>query len=106
MGSLSQRTRFVSSRAVILFLLLTALLTGCEAKSEEAAAPASPPPPEVDVAEIVARPVVLSESFTGRVEAAETVELRARVSGYIQEVAFEEGEQGIAGASGHFPGGA
>tara|TARA_R110000751_G_scaffold111122_1_gene209038 strand:+ start:248 stop:1435 length:1188 start_codon:yes stop_codon:yes gene_type:complete len=92
MGSLSQRTRFVSSRAVILFLLLTALLTGCEAKSEEAAAPASPPPPEVDVAEIVARPVVLSESFTGRVEAAETVELRARVSGYIQEVAFEEGE--------------
>ncbi|CAO1660756.1 RND efflux pump membrane fusion protein barrel-sandwich domain-containing protein [Halomonas sp. NYA30] len=92
MGSLSQRTRFVSSRAVILFLLLTALLTGCEAKSEEAAAPASPPPPEVDVAEIVARPVVLSESFTGRVEAAETVALRARVSGYIQEVAFEEGE--------------
>ncbi|MEH6641000.1 efflux RND transporter periplasmic adaptor subunit [Vreelandella glaciei] len=92
MGSLSQRTRFVSSRAVILFLLLTALLTGCEAKSEEAAAPSSPPPPEVDVAEIIAQPVVLSESFTGRVEAAETVELRARVSGYIQEVAFEEGE--------------
>ncbi|EHA15400.1 efflux RND transporter periplasmic adaptor subunit [Halomonas sp. HAL1] len=92
MGSLSQRSRFASSRAVILFLLLTALLTGCEAKSEEAAAPASPPPPEVDVAEIVAQPVVLSESFTGRVEAAETVALRARVSGYIQEVAFEEGE--------------
>tara|TARA_R110002110_G_scaffold60720_1_gene170870 strand:- start:72 stop:1214 length:1143 start_codon:yes stop_codon:yes gene_type:complete len=77
---------------VILFLLLTALLTGCEAKSEEAAAPSSPPPPEVDVAEIIAQPVVLSESFTGRVEAAETVALRARVSGYIQEVAFEEGE--------------
>ena len=92
MGSLSQRSRFASSRAVILFLLLTALLTGCEAKSEEAAAPSSPPPPEVDVAEIIAQPVVLSESFTGRVEAAETVALRARVSGYIQEVAFEEGE--------------
>ncbi|NVF14954.1 MULTISPECIES: efflux RND transporter periplasmic adaptor subunit [Halomonadaceae] len=92
MGSLSQRSRFASSRTVILFLLLTALLTGCEAKSEEAAAPSSPPPPEVDVAEIIAQPVVLSESFTGRVEAAETVALRARVSGYIQEVAFEEGE--------------
>lgn len=92
MGSLSQRSRFASSRAVILFLLLTALLTGCEAKSEEAAAPSSPPPPEVDVAEIIAQPVVLSESFTGRVEAAETVALRARVSGYIQDVAFEEGE--------------
>ncbi|MGQ7260624.1 efflux RND transporter periplasmic adaptor subunit [Vreelandella sp. V005] len=91
MGSLSQRTRFASSRAVIPLLLVTALLAGCEAKSEEAAAPAAPPP-EVDVAEVVAQPVVLSESFTGRVEAASTVELRARVSGYIQEVAFEEGE--------------
>lgn len=92
MGSLSQRSRFASSRAVIPFLLIMALLAGCEANSDEAAAPSSPPPPEVDVAEMVAQPVVLSESFTGRVEAAETVELRARVSGYIQEVAFEEGE--------------
>ncbi|TVU90633.1 efflux RND transporter periplasmic adaptor subunit [Vreelandella titanicae] len=91
MGSFSRRTRFASNRAVIPFLLIMALLAGCEAKSEEAAATA-PPPPEVDVAEVVAQPMVLSESFTGRVEAAETVELRARVSGYIQEVAFEEGE--------------
>lgn len=92
MGSLSLRTRFASSRAIFLFLLLMALLTGCEAKSEEAASASPPPPPEVEVAEVTAQPVVLSESFTGRVEAAETVELRSRVSGYIQEVAFEEGE--------------
>ncbi|MBL1269529.1 MAG: efflux RND transporter periplasmic adaptor subunit [Halomonas sp.] len=90
MGSFSRRTRFATSRAVIPFLLIMVLLTGCEAKSEAAAT--APPPPEVDVAEVVAQPMVLSESFTGRVEAAETVELRARVSGYIQEVAFEEGE--------------
>ena len=92
MGSLFKSTRSASRRAVIPLLLITALLAGCEAKSEEAAAPAAPPPPDVDVAEVVAQPVVLSESFTGRVEAASTVELRARVSGYIQEVAFEEGE--------------
>lgn len=92
MGSLFQRARFASSRAVIPFLLVMALLAGCEAKSQEAATNSPPPPPEVDVTEIIAQPVVLSESFTGRVEAAETVELRARVSGYIQEVAFEEGE--------------
>lgn len=91
MGSLNQSTRSISGRGIIPFLLLMALLTGCEAKSEEAAA-APPPPPEVEVVDIVAQPVVLSESFTGRVEAAETVELRPRVSGYIQEVAFEEGE--------------
>ncbi|OAZ98683.1 efflux RND transporter periplasmic adaptor subunit [Halomonas sp. G11] len=91
MGSLNQRTRSTSGRGILPFLLLMVLLTGCEAKSEEAAA-APPPPPEVEVVDIVAQPVVLSESFTGRVEAAETVELRPRVSGYIEEVAFEEGE--------------
>jgi multidrug efflux system membrane fusion protein len=91
MGSLNQRARTTSGRGILPFLLLMVLLAGCEAKSEEAAA-APPPPPEVDVVNIVAQPVVLSESFTGRVEAAETVELRSRVSGYIEEVAFEEGE--------------
>ncbi|AQU81528.1 MULTISPECIES: efflux RND transporter periplasmic adaptor subunit [unclassified Halomonas] len=90
MGSLNQRARSKSGRGIIPFLLLMALLTGCEAKSEEAAD--APPPPEVEVVDIAAQPVVLSESFTGRVEAAETVELRPRVSGYIQEVAFKEGE--------------
>ncbi|MCC5900802.1 MAG: efflux RND transporter periplasmic adaptor subunit [Halomonas sp.] len=90
MGSLNQRARSTSGRGIIPFLLLMALLTGCEAKSEEAAD--APPPPEVEVVDIAAQPVVLSESFTGRVEAAETVELRPRVSGYIQEVAFKEGE--------------
>ncbi|MCH4809710.1 efflux RND transporter periplasmic adaptor subunit [Vreelandella neptunia] len=91
MASLKQSARSTRSWAIILNLLVMALLTGCEAKSEEEVASSAPPPPEVDVVEVVAQPVVLSESFTGRVEAAETVELRPRVSGYIQEVAFEEG---------------
>ncbi|MBT2771125.1 efflux RND transporter periplasmic adaptor subunit [Halomonas sp. ISL-60] len=91
MGSLNQSARSTSCRGIIPLLLIMALLMGCEAKSEEAAA-APPPPPEVEVVNIAAQPIVLSESFTGRVEAAETVELRPRVSGYIEEVAFEEGE--------------
>ncbi|ASK19550.1 efflux RND transporter periplasmic adaptor subunit [Halomonas sp. N3-2A] len=91
MGSLDQSARSTSCRGIIPLLLVMALLTGCKAKSEEAAA-SPPPPPEVEVVSMVSQPVVLSETFTGRVEAAETVELRPRVSGYIQEVAFEEGE--------------
>ncbi|QRL04261.1 efflux RND transporter periplasmic adaptor subunit [Vreelandella venusta] len=91
MGSLDQSALSTSCRGLIPLLLVMVLLTGCEAKSDEAAA-LPPPPPEVEVVSMVAQPVVLSETFTGRVEAAETVELRPRVSGYIQEVAFEEGE--------------
>ncbi len=72
-----------------LAVLLTLILTGCEAQSSDTVA--APPPPVVDVAEVVVEPVTLRESFTGRVEAAETVALRPRVSGYIQQVAFEEG---------------
>ncbi|MDW0358351.1 efflux RND transporter periplasmic adaptor subunit [Halomonas venusta] len=91
MGSLDQSALSTSCQGLIPLLLVMVLLTGCEAKSDEAAA-LPPPPPEVEVVSMVAQPVVLSETFTGRVEAAETVELRPRVSGYIQEVAFEEGE--------------
>lgn len=92
MASLKQRARSTRCWAIILTLLVAALLIGCEAKSQEEATSSAPPPPEVDVVEIITQPVVLSESFTGRVEAAQTVDLRPRVSGYIQEVAFEEGE--------------
>lgn len=76
-------------------VMMTVLLSGCEVQSDEAKA--MPPPPEVDVAEVVVEPVTLWESFTGRVEAPETVDLRPRVSGYIHEVAFEEGELVQAG---------
>ncbi|WP_227545938.1 efflux RND transporter periplasmic adaptor subunit [Marinobacter fonticola] len=58
--------------------------------SEEAATP--PPPPAVDVAQVKPEPVTLWDGFTGRVAAPESVELRPRVSGYIDKVAFEEGE--------------
>jgi membrane fusion protein, multidrug efflux system len=51
----------------------------------------------VDVAQVIAEPVTLWESFTGRVVAPETVELRPRVSGYIDAVAFVEGELVKAG---------
>ena len=42
-------------------------------------------------------PVTLRETFTGRVVSPQTVQVRPRVSGYIDEVAFEEGELVEAG---------
>ena len=49
----------------------------------EAEAGAAPPAPEVDVAPVLVEPVTLWETFTGRVEAPQTVQLRPRVTGYI-----------------------
>ena len=42
-----------------------------------------PPPPEVTVARPVSREVPEYQEFTGRIEAAQSVELRARVTGYL-----------------------
>ena len=52
-----------------------------------------PPPPEVSVAKVISKEVSPWDEFTGRVSAVETVELRPRVSGYIERVAYEEGNE-------------
>ncbi|WP_432415734.1 efflux RND transporter periplasmic adaptor subunit [Chromohalobacter israelensis] len=77
-------------------MLVIALLTGCDAHGEAESASA-PPPPEVDVATVLVESVTLRETFTGRVASPQTVQVRPRVSGYIDEVAFEEGELVEAG---------
>jgi len=80
--------------ALLVALMAAVFLAGCDARSE---AGQQMPAPEVDVARVIAEPVTLWESFTGRVVAPQTVELRPRVSGYIDQVAFEEGELVKAG---------
>src|SRR5690606_28234693 len=51
------------------------------------------PPPEVGVAEVPVRPGQQWDEFSGRIEAVESVELRPRVSGYIESVNFREGQE-------------
>jgi len=53
--------------------------------------PQAPPPPQVSVAEVLVKQVKDWDEFTGRLQAVETVEIRPRVSGYIDKVAFTEG---------------
>ncbi|MGH7818906.1 MAG: efflux RND transporter periplasmic adaptor subunit, partial [Candidatus Binatia bacterium] len=61
--------------------------SACE--SPEASAP--PPPPKVTVATPVEREVVEWDEYTARLEAVDFVEIRARVSGYLDAVHFQEG---------------
>ncbi|WP_224784614.1 efflux RND transporter periplasmic adaptor subunit [Marinihelvus fidelis] len=78
-----------------LAALATAVLAGCDVQG--ATGQDAPPPPEVDVAAVLVEAVTINETFTGRLEAPETVELRPRVSGYIESVTFTEGELVDAG---------
>jgi RND family efflux transporter MFP subunit len=48
-------------------------------------------PPEVTVASPVVKPIVEDDEFVGRFEAADSVQVRSRVSGYLQEVHFKDG---------------
>ena len=61
------------------------------------ALPLPPPAPTVAVSEIAARPVPLSFQYAGRVAAFREVEIRARVSGILQEKSFVEGAAVKAG---------
>jgi len=53
----------------------------------------APPPPQVSVAQVLEKRVKDWDEFTGRLQAVETVEIRPRVSGYIDKLAFTEGSQ-------------
>ena len=63
---------------------------GCESSAEQAAAP---PPPPVNVVVPTQKDVQEFDEFTGRVAAIESLEIRSRVSGYIQSIGFKDGDE-------------
>jgi RND family efflux transporter MFP subunit len=80
--------RLVSVSTVAAWLILL-FITGC---GSSGGAPSAAPPPEVSVAQVLQKRVKDWDEFTGRLQAVETVEIRPRVSGYIDQVAFIEGK--------------
>jgi RND family efflux transporter MFP subunit len=69
-------------------VLMTAALYGCSQPSEAQA----PPAPSVTVAVPLVQAVQDWDEFTGRFEATQSVEVRARVGGYVSAVHFRDGE--------------
>jgi len=71
-------------------LLVTAVsLSACDKAEQQQAAP--PAPPAVTVAKVASTEITPSSTFTGRIEAVDKVDLRARVQGFIEKRLFEEG---------------
>jgi multidrug efflux system membrane fusion protein len=76
--------------AVAAFLIFSGAGHG---HSRAKLAPASTALPEVTVAAVIHRPLREWQEFSGRLQAVNTVEIRPRVSGYIDRVAFQDGSR-------------
>lgn len=87
---------FLENRALrttalgVVLALTVAVIAGC---SGQAAETGMPPPPEVSAAPVLVKQISQWDDFSGRVEAVENVDLRPRVSGYIERVNYEEGQE-------------
>lgn len=77
-------------RALSLSALLFAAagLGGCEHKHPPVVAT---PPPIVQVSQPVARPVTDYQIFTARTQAVESVDIKARVTGFLTKIHFQDG---------------
>lgn len=63
---------------------------GCKKNQQDGGG--APPPPTVTVAKPERREIIDWDEYTGRLQAQETVEIRPRVSGWLDEVHFQEGK--------------
>jgi multidrug efflux system membrane fusion protein len=84
------------TRATVALLLVGAslLLSACDqpAANPDANKKAAPPPPVVTASRPHVEELVEWDEYTARFEAVEAVDIRARVSGYLNEVAFKDGQ--------------
>jgi RND family efflux transporter MFP subunit len=65
------------------------VLAGCSQSQQQAG---GPPPPAVTVAKPVQRTVIDQDEYVGRFVAVNSVEIRSRLSGYLQDIHFHDGQ--------------
>ena len=89
------KTRHLQHTLSVAALALAAagltVLTGCSDSAAKAEPAGAPPAPPVSVAAVVARNVVEHQEFSGRIEAVESAEIRARVRGTVESIHFKPG---------------
>ncbi len=79
-------------------LAVSTLLSACDQGDEQAAQATSAPPPAVVVAPVTQREVSRSLEFVGRSVANQRVDIRARVTGFLQARPFQEGAKVTQGS--------
>ncbi|MGA7433891.1 MAG: efflux RND transporter periplasmic adaptor subunit [Xanthobacteraceae bacterium] len=84
--TLAQTARRAGAIPAAILLLV---LAGCSQSQQQAG---GPPPPAVTVAKPVQRTVVDQDEYVGRFAAVDSVEIRSRLSGYLSEIHFKDGQ--------------
>lgn len=82
------------SAFLLSFVMLTLLLSSCaqEAPADQTGGPQGPPAMAVTVANPLQKEIREWDEYAGRFRAVERVEIRARVSGYLDEIQFVDGQ--------------
>lgn len=83
------RTRHVIQGLTAMFMLS---IGGCGDGQQQPQQAAAPPPPAVTVSRPIEKVVADYDEFVGRFAAVDLVEVRARVSGYLEKVHFTDGQ--------------
>jgi membrane fusion protein, multidrug efflux system len=86
------------SRSLLLFFCaaagcVVALASGCS----KPAPPPQRPPPQVSVAAVAPRTIPYTVSFVAKTESSQQVDIVARVSGFLDKIAYQEGDLVRAG---------
>jgi RND family efflux transporter MFP subunit len=87
-GAISSFSLMRDARRAVLLCVLATFVTSCG----EGQKPAAPPPPAVTVAQPVKRTLSDFDEYVGRFTAVNSVEVRARVSGYLEGLHFKDGQ--------------
>lgn len=87
-----RRIALVSSGLAVAAIASVYAVAQATAAPEKSAASSAPAAPKVTVAPVEEKLITDFEELTGRVDATETVELRARVSGHLDAVHFQAGQ--------------
>ncbi len=91
-GALRSAARTLRRIAGMVALIIGVQLAGCGSPNPEAKRQA-PPPPAVIVQKAHMQDLTEEHSFTGRIEAIDKVQIRARVQGFLKQRLFEEGAE-------------
>ncbi len=71
--------------------VIFAAVNGACSQPQESKAAQAPPPPKVTVAPVVQQDVPVMGEYVGQTQAVNTVEIRSQVTGFLKELAFQEG---------------